>query len=147
MHLGHINYPPTTLGEAVDKWHHDTLPLDCVMTVSDPATLDGGQFEWFRGTKHEMAAMRDRGETIPRERIVAPAFPGPGYAIALHGDMIVHRGAPLNTLAERISMVNGYVAMDPSVDEQSRSRDLIALDVQRAIADMRGGEVPPEHYE
>ena len=194
LHLGHINYQPTTLGAAVDKWHHDTLPLDFVMTVTDPATLDGGHFEWFRGTKHEMVEMRARGEAMPRERVVAPAFPGPGYAIALHGNMIVHRGAPLNALGERISMVNGYVAMDSSADEQSRSRDLIVVDdhevlyaewakfaawraqsrlgtlidnlpfgadpdrviveleesivdVERAIADMRAGEVPIHHYE
>ena len=194
LHLGHINYQPTNLSDAVDKWHHDTLPLDCVMTVTDPATLDGGHFEWFRGTKHEMVEMRARGEVMPRERVVAPEFPGPGYAIALHGNMIVHRGAPLNALGERISMVNGYVAMDSSADEQSRSRDLIVVDdpellytewakyaawraherlgaliadlpfgagsesasakleasivdVQRAIADMRAGEVVVEHYE
>jgi hypothetical protein len=75
-----------------------------------------------------MVEIRARGEAMPPERVVAPAFPGPGYAIALHGNMIVHRGAPLNALGERISMVNGYVAMDSSADEQSRSRDLIVVD-------------------
>ena len=37
LHLGHLNFEPTEVGEAVDKWHHDTLPLDFVMMVSDPA--------------------------------------------------------------------------------------------------------------
>ena len=41
VHLGHLNYQPTKLQEAVDKWHHDTLPLDYVMMVSDPKKLHG----------------------------------------------------------------------------------------------------------
>ena len=42
VHLGHLNYQPTSLKDAVDKWHHDTIPLDYVMMVSDPRTLHGG---------------------------------------------------------------------------------------------------------
>ncbi|MGI9645290.1 MAG: hypothetical protein ACR2O6_08285 [Ilumatobacteraceae bacterium] len=127
-HLGHINYEPSTIETAVDKWHHDTLPLDYVMTVTDPAVTPGGRFEYFHGTKHEAAAMRERDETPPPGRIVAPEFGGPGYAIALHGDMVVHRGGPLTAQAERITMVNGYVAVDPTLDDQSRSADLIGVD-------------------
>ncbi len=127
-HLGHLNFEPSTIETAVDKWHHDTLPLDYVMTVTDPAVTPGGRFEYFVGTKHEAAAMRERGETPPAERIVAPDFGGPGHAIALHGDMVVHRGGPLTAQAERITMVNGYVALDPTLDDQSRSADLIGVD-------------------
>ena len=35
VQLGHLNYQPSKLEEAVDKWHHDTIPLDYVMMVSD----------------------------------------------------------------------------------------------------------------
>jgi hypothetical protein len=42
--------------------------------------------------------------------------------------MVVHRGAPLDSPAERITMVNAYVALDRSGDDQSRSRDLIGRD-------------------
>ncbi|MEM7339599.1 MAG: hypothetical protein AAF467_13180 [Actinomycetota bacterium] len=128
VHLAHLNYEPTTLDTAVDKWHHDTIPLDMVMMVTDPTTTPGGQFEYFLGTKAEMAELRANGELPPLDRVVAPPFDGPGYAIALHGDMVVHRGAPLDAPAERITMVNGYVAADTSTDEQSRSRDLIGID-------------------
>lgn len=128
VHLGHMNFAPTRLDAAIDKWHHDTLPLDYVMMVTDPATVDGGHFEYFLGTKHEAAELAAKGETPPTDRVVAPEFPGPGYAIALHGDMVVHRAGPLHTLSERISMVNGYVALDTSVDDQSRSADLLVVD-------------------
>jgi len=128
LHLGHINYEPAKINDAIDKWHNDTLPLDIVLMVTDPQQVDGGRFEYFVGTKQQAAELANQGLTPPPERVVAPDFPGPGYAIALHGDMVVHRAGPLFSPGERISMVNGYVALDPSVDEQSRSADLIAVD-------------------
>ena len=128
LHLGHMNYSPEEEGRAVDKWHHDTLPVDYVMMVTDPASLDGGEFEYFVGTKDEMAEFAAQGLKPPKERVVAPHFPGPGYAIALHGDMVVHRGAPLNKHGERISMVNGYVSTDTSADDQHRHKDLKLVD-------------------
>ena len=128
VHLGHMNFSPTNLDKAVDKWHHDTLPLDYVMMVSDPKSLSGGEFQYFLGTKDEVAQITSRGETLPQDRIISPNFSGPGYAIALHGDMVVHRGAPLLAPGERISMVNGYVAMDTSGDDQHRHIDLTLVD-------------------
>ncbi len=132
LHLGHINFEPNAIdgadGKPIDKWHHDTLPLDFVMMVTDPSMVDGGRFEYFDGTKHEAAELASKGQTPPPERTVAPDFPGPGYAIALHGDMVVHRAGPLFSLDERITMVNGYVALDTSVDDQSRSADLLSVD-------------------
>lgn len=133
LHLGHMNFSPDDLSRAVDKWHHDTLPLDIVMMVSDPATLDGGQFEYFVGTKTEMEALAKEGKTPPQDRVIAPHFAGPGYAIALHGNMVVHRGGPLNKPGERISMVNGYVATDTSLDDQHRHADLKLVDPPEAL--------------
>jgi len=75
-----------------------------------------------------MTAMANRGETPPRDRVAVPEFKGPGYAIALHGDMVVHRAAALAEPAERISMVNAYVATDTSKDDQHRHKDLTLVD-------------------
>ena len=133
VHLGHLNFEPSCIETAIDKWHHDTLPLDYVMAVTDPAEVAGGRFEYFVGTRHEAAELAAAGKTPPPERTVAPEFPGPGHAIALHGDMVVHRAGPLTALTERISMVNGYVALDTSRDEQSRSADLIVVDDPEAL--------------
>ena len=128
VHLGHLNYEPSQIDTAIDKWHHDTLPLDYVLAVTDPAEVSGGRFEWFWGTKHEAAELADAGKRISLDRTVAPKFPGPGYAVALHGDMVVHRAGPLSEMCERISMVNGYVSLDTTIDEQSRTSDLIDID-------------------
>ena len=128
LHLGHLNYEPSDINTAVDKWHHDTLPLDYVMSVTDPTTTPGGKFEYFVGTKSEAAELKAAGERPPADRVVAPGLPGPGWAVALHGNMVVHRGGPLTAQAERITMVNGYVSLDPTVDPQDRTADLLAID-------------------
>jgi len=126
--LGHINYDPPDISKAIDKWHHDTLALDYVMMVTDPNQIEGGGFEYFLGTRDEAAALAAEGKTPPPERVVIPEFPAAGYVIALHGDMVVHRAAPLAAPAERITMVNGYTSMDTSLDEQARNADLLAVD-------------------
>lgn len=128
VHLGHLNYEPTDLSAAVDKWHHDTIPLNYVMMVSDPTTIAGGAFEWFRGTRDEAAEAAARGERPPADRVVRCDFPGPGWVVAIHGSMVVHRGAPLERPGERITMVNAYESLDLSYDLASRTRDLIAVD-------------------
>ena len=133
VHLGHINYEPSSIDSSIDKWHHDTLPLDYVMMVTDPARAPGGRFEYFVGTKHEAASMAAQDRTPPPARTVSPDFAGPGYAIALHGDMVVHRAAPLDRPAERISMVNGYTALETSLDDQSRTADLIIVDDHESL--------------
>jgi hypothetical protein len=133
LHLGHMNFSPDKLEDAVDKWHHDTLPLDIVMAVTDPATLDGGEFEYFIGTKDEMAELAKQGKQPPRDRVEQPPFNGPGYAIALHGNMVVHRGAPLRKPGERISMVNGYVSTNTALDDQHRHKDLTLIDPPQAL--------------
>jgi len=83
LHLGHINYDPSAINTAIDKWHHDTLPLDYVMMVTDPQSVPGGRFEYFTGTKHEAAELAERGETPPSERTIAPDFPGAGWTIGM----------------------------------------------------------------
>lgn len=128
LHLAHLNYEPAQIDTAIDKWHCDTLPLDYVLAVTDPGTVQGGRFEYFVGTKHEAAELAADGRHPPADRVIAPEIPGPGYAVALHGNMVVHRAGPLTAVGERISMVNGYVAMDPSRDDQSRTADLVAVD-------------------
>ena len=133
LHLGHMHFAPEAANEAVDKWHHDTLPLDYVMMVTDPASIHGGAFEYFAGTKSAAAEFAKRGLAPPRDRVVVRHFGGPGYAIALHGDMVVHRAAPLTQQGERITLVNGYVSLDPTCDDQSRCADLIGVDYENCL--------------
>ena len=126
--LGHLNYNPLKVGQNVDKWHVDTLRIDYVMFVTDPNAVEGGEFEYFRGTKHEVKALHGAGQTLPPERTIAPRLPGPGYAVLQQGNMVVHRAKGLRRAAERITMVNGYVPSDFSVADYTRFDQLALAD-------------------
>ena len=126
--LGHLNYAPETVGTNVDKWHVDTLRYDYVMFVTDPQKNEGGAFQYFRGTKHEMAELRASGQAVPADRVASPNMPGPGYAVLQQGNMVVHQAKGLTAPGERITMVNGYIAQDPSVPDFTRYDQLMLAD-------------------
>ena len=126
--LAHLNYAPDNLEEPVDHWHHDIVGIDYVLAVTDPRTLDGGRFEFFTGTKHEVAKLKAAGESPPAERVVAADYPGPGWAIVKQGNMVVHRATQLNKLAERTSFIVSYVASDLDLPETIVVRDYTTMD-------------------
>ncbi len=126
--LGHLNYAPQEVGEDVDKWHVDTLRFDYVMFVTDPTQNEGGAFQYFKGTKHEMAAIKAAGKTVPAEQIVAPDMPGAGYAVLQQGNMVVHQAKGLTAVGERVTMVNGYVTQDTRFPDYSRFDQLALID-------------------
>ena len=81
----------------------------------------------------EMEELSKQWKMQPHDRVKAPKFPRPGYAVALHGNMVVYRGALLTEPGERITMVNAYISINCLVDDQSRSRDLIGIDDPAAL--------------
>ena len=133
LHLGHCNFAPDDLSRAVDKWHTDTIGLDYVLMVSDPQEQVGGEFQYFLGTKNEVDNIKKEGELLPKDRVVSPVFPGPGYIIVLQGNMVVHRGAKLKEVFDRVTMVNAYVPLDISYDDPSRFLDVKSVDPHELI--------------
>ena len=128
LQLGHFNFSPDDYSKSVDKWHHDTLELDYVLSVSDPASIDGGEFQYFMGTKQQASEYASRGESFPASKIISPEFPKAGYMVILHGNMVVHRAAKLNAVGERITMVNGYVPLQTDAIDYNRFNDLKVID-------------------
>ncbi|GJL88254.1 MAG: hypothetical protein DHS20C03_19630 [Minwuia thermotolerans] len=133
--LGHLNFNPTQVGRNVDKWHTDTLRIDYVMFVTDPRAVQGGEFQYFQGTKHEMKALAEAGQPIPPDRMVSPALPGPGYAVLQQGNMVVHRAKGLREAAERITMVNGYVPAEIGFPDFTRYDQLYLADPHHVVTE------------
>lgn len=131
--LGHINYAPQKVGDNVDKWHVDTLRYDYVMFVTDPNKNKGGEFQYFKGTKHELAQIRAAGKTLPLEKIISPTMPGAGYAVMQQGNMVVHRAKGLAAVGERITMVNGYITESPFFADYTRYDQLLFADPPEVI--------------
>jgi len=126
--LGHLNYNPEVVGENVDKWHVDTLRFDYVMFVTDPKSVQGGEFQYYKGTKDEFQALRKSGQPLDDAKVISPDMPGPGYAVLQQGNMVVHRAKGLSAAGERITMVNGYVPRDISFPDFSRFDQLSLVD-------------------
>lgn len=129
----YINYAPTDVSKAVDAWHYDGIGFDYVIMISDPAGMKGGNFEYFQGTREEVASMYGlqvhqvrygvTGE-LPADRVIKAKFPAAGYAIFQQGNMVVHRAARLLEPADRITMVPGQVSKNTSVPDPTARHDM-----------------------
>ena len=126
--LGHLNYNPEVVGENVDKWHVDTLRIDYVMFVTDPKSVQGGEFEYYQGTKEEFLSRSKAGAALDASKVISPSMPGPGYAILQQGNMVVHRAKGLTAEGKRITMVNGYVPQNIRFPDFCRFDQLSLVD-------------------
>lgn len=129
--LGHLNYQPLTVGENIDKWHYDTLQADYVMFVTDPNDVEGGEFQYFKGTRDEMAELKASGQPFPEDRIIAPDLPGAGYAVLIQGNYVVHQAKALLSEGERITLVNGYSYADINIPDYTALDQLVYADPEK----------------
>ncbi|MGI9316064.1 MAG: HalD/BesD family halogenase [bacterium] len=115
----YINYAPDDVSKAIDSWHFDGIGFDYVLMVTDPKKNKGGKFEYFQGTKHEVASMFGLKEhevrygitdDLPVNQVIEVDFPAAGYAIFQQGNMVVHRATKLLEPADRITIVPGMVS-------------------------------------
>ena len=126
--MAHLNYQPLTVGKDVDKWHYDTLQVDTVMFVTDPRSVDGGEFQYFKGTREEMAEIHSTGNPFPQAKVESPDMPGPGYAVLMQGNYVVHQARGLREEGERITLVNGFSYADQDTPDYTALGQLFHAD-------------------
>lgn len=132
--LAHLNYQPLTPGKNIDKWHYDTLQVDTVMFVTDPNAIEGGAFQYFQGTREEMAARHAAGAPLDAARVIAPVIPGAGYAVLMQGNYVVHQAKAVQGPGERITLVNGYSYADLETPDYTAVGQLNHADNPRIVA-------------
>ena len=121
-------YAPEDIRKTQQGWHLDTVGFACVIALHDPDLLDGGRFQYFTGTRAQVAAhcqcaeeelIRSVGRLteMPGEQVRSLAFPGPGYGLLMQGNYILHRGEQLASAGERTMFVPGFVVTDPNVPD------------------------------
>ena len=129
----YINYAPDDASKAVDAWHYDGIGFDYVIMMSDPSRMKGGNFEYFQGTREEVASMYGLQvhevrygvtEELPADRVIKTSFPAAGYAIFQQGNMVVHRAARLLEPADRITIVPGLVSKNTRVADPTAKHDM-----------------------
>ncbi len=117
----YINYAPPRVEDHVDIWHTDSIGFDFVLMASDPATLKGGEFEVYLGTREQAAKASGLGagdlnlgfnEGLQSDRIVSFSFPDIGYAVFQQGNYVVHRARKLEQPCERMTVVPGFICLD-----------------------------------
>jgi len=129
-----VNYAPKDIRKAVDSWHVDSVAFDVVMMVSDPHMLEGGEFQYFHGTKMEgQKLLGIEGEEgvdteLPLERVVTIPFPDAGYGFMQHGNMIFHRACRLKKKAERITMIPSFVVTPAEANDATNSVNMASWD-------------------
>lgn len=117
-------YAPPEVEKTNQGWHLDSLGFGLVIMVSNPETLEGGAFEYFKGTVDEavvLAGVDDPSRLrttvgacpdFPVERIERVAYAEAGFGVFMQGNLVLHRGQPLRKPAERCVFVPGFIARD-----------------------------------
>ncbi|MEP3889485.1 MAG: hypothetical protein ABJN69_03400 [Hellea sp.] len=129
-----VNYAPKDIRKAVDSWHVDSVAFDIVMMITDPTLLDGGEFQFFHGTKMEgQRLLGIEGEEgidteLPLERVITVPFPAAGYGFMQQGNMIFHRACRLNKKAERITMIPSFVVTPSTAQDATNSVNMSGWD-------------------
>ena len=129
-----VNYAPKDIRKAVDTWHVDSVAFDIVMMLSDPAALNGGEFQYFHGTKMEgQSLLGIEGEEgvdteLPLERTITIPFPKAGYGFMQQGNMIFHRACRLLKKAERMTMIPSFVVAPVTANDATNSVNMASWD-------------------
>lgn len=91
----------------VGDWHNDVYPWVCVLMLSDPTGMSGGETALRKG---DGTFMKIRG-------------PDMGYAVVMQGGSINHAALKQHGIGERITMVTALRPKDPlAVDGTTLSR-------------------------
>jgi len=129
-----VNYAPDDIRNAVDTWHTDSVAFDIVMMLSDPSKLQGGEFQYFHGTKEEgqnilgISGEEGKDAELPSGRVTTIPFPAVGYGFLQQGNMIFHRACRLLKKAERITMIPSFVVTPNTANDATNSVNMAGWD-------------------
>ena len=115
-----MNLDSSVQDEKDTAWHHDVVAFAYVLMIHDPAELEGGDFEYFHGTREEGIKWLDSMGDLPGETVVKPVYPGAGYACFMQGSAITHRAGPLRRPGFRCTLVSSFCSTDLQVHDPNR---------------------------
>jgi len=137
-----VNYAPKDIRNAVDTWHTDSVAFDIVMMLSDPTKFQGGEFQYFHGTKQEgqdilgISGEEGKDAELPNDRVVTVPFPAAGYGFLQQGNMIFHRACRLLKKAERMTMIPSFVVTPETANDATNSVNMAGWDDPGLLAEL-----------
>jgi len=104
------------------------------MLLTDPDNFEGGEFQYFNGTKMEgqdlLGISGEEGvdTELPEDRIVTVPFPAAGYGFLQQGNMIFHRARRLLKPAERVTVIPSFVVTPETAADHTNSVNMAGWD-------------------
>ena len=120
-----INYAPEDVTRAIDTWHVDSVSFDAVILLTNPQTFEGGEFQYFHGTKAEGERLLGvKGESgtlaqLPADRVHTMRFPAAGHGFIQQGNKVFHRACRLARPAQRTTLLPSFVVLSSDKEEGS----------------------------
>ena len=129
-----VNYAPDDIRNAIDTWHTDSVSFDIVLMLSDPSKFQGGEFQYFHGTREEgqnilgISGEEGKDAELPDDRVITIPFPAAGYGFLQQGNMIFHRACRLLKKAERMTMIPSFVITPDTAYDATNSVNMAGWD-------------------
>ena len=128
-------YAPAVPSKSNQGWHLDSVGFTSLIALNDPGSLEGGGFQYFLGTRDEVAALAGTSADdlrtsvghlteLPTEKVVTIKYPRAGHGVLLQGNLVLHRGQPLRTPAKRMVFAVSYMAEDANYPDVTNWREI-----------------------
>ncbi|NQY08522.1 MAG: hypothetical protein HRT71_03300 [Flavobacteriales bacterium] len=133
----YINMAPEDITQAVDNWHIDSIDYDCIILLEDPASFEGGRFQYFRGTDKEAADIFETTPDklplgfqtdLPADKVVTVEKSNAGDVVCQQGAKVVHRAQRLFKQATRTTVVISFVPADVNLKDGNNIKSIIGWD-------------------
>lgn len=92
----------------VDKWHIDTTALVLVLFCTDPDEYEGGELQYFSGTREEGIACLTKNGELPADRVFNVGRQHKGYGVFMQGSRVFHQVSPVLRGDNRTTMVFSF---------------------------------------
>lgn len=92
----------------VDKWHIDTTAFVLVLFCTDPDEYEGGELQYFSGTREEGIAFLSKNGELPADRVYTVGRQHKGYGVFMQGSRVFHQVSPVLRGDKRTTMVFSF---------------------------------------
>lgn len=117
----------------VDRWHCDTTGFVLVLFCTDPSQYDGGELQYFNGTREEGTRFLASAGKLPANRVLNVGTQYQGFGVFMQGSRVFHQVTPVLRGDERTTIVFSF-----------QPRNVLALEACPQLG-MTYNEVDPLH--
>lgn len=103
----------------MDIWHFDSVECVLIIGLSDMSKNVGGEIEIVNAPHAEKLIDQARRGEIPESQLLRVPKLKPGEAVFMRGSRLLHRVTPLLSGETRITMINSYHPVEPSIKDST----------------------------